>query len=124
MSPMRPGRPCVNQMCPRLNCEEHRVTRDRQRYQNYDRTQRDPASTQFYHSDFWKRLSAQVKREEPNCRKCGKATYLADHIIPREAGGSDDRSNLQGICKACHGAKSRRELNERGRVGKKSYVSS
>jgi 5-methylcytosine-specific restriction protein A len=116
--PFRPKSPCSMPWCPKLDCTEHRVQRDRQRYRNYDQTQRDPASTVFYHSDLWRRLSAHVKREEPVCRVCKvNPTYLADHIIPRETGGRDERTNLQGICKPCHASKSRRELNERGKGG-------
>jgi 5-methylcytosine-specific restriction protein A len=32
-----------------------------------------------------------------------------DHIIPREAGGSDDDENLQGLCHACHSRKTAQE---------------
>lgn len=32
-----------------------------------------------------------------------------DHIIPRSRGGGDARSNLQGLCKPCHSAKTKRE---------------
>ncbi|MFB9085519.1 HNH endonuclease [Erwinia tracheiphila] len=32
-----------------------------------------------------------------------------DHIIPKYQGGTNDDSNLEGICKACHRAKTPRE---------------
>jgi len=49
--------------------------------------------------------------EEPFCRIClakGKhvATDVVDHIKPLAWGGSDDRSNKQGLCNPCHDAKS------------------
>ena len=52
-------------------------------------------------------------REEPLCRICRRhdATEV-DHIIPRELGGSDERENLQGLCKVCHSTKT---TNEDGR---------
>ena len=49
-------------------------------------------------------------REEPLCRICRRhdATEV-DHIIPREQQGTDQRENLQGLCKACHSAKTATE---------------
>lgn len=59
-------------------------------------------------------MRAQVLREEPLCRAClaaGRvaATEIADHIIPKAEGGTDDRSNYQGLCKPCHKAKTAQE---------------
>ncbi len=60
------------------------------------------------------RLREQVRREEPLCRKClemgrTRATEEVDHIRPLSAGGSNARSNLQGLCVPCHKEKSARE---------------
>jgi 5-methylcytosine-specific restriction protein A len=67
------------------------------------------------------RLRAQVKAEEPYCRSClvaGKrvATDEIDHIVPLARGGSNARSNMQGLCDPCHKAKSKteREAARRG----------
>lgn len=54
---------------------------------------------------------AQVIAEEPLCRICltkgrTRKTEIVDHIIPLAWGGSDDRSNKQGLCKPCHDEKS------------------
>lgn len=38
-----------------------------------------------------------------------------DHIVPREQGGSNDESNLQPLCKACHDAKTAEEARRRAR---------
>lgn len=55
-------------------------------------------------------MRRRVLKEEPICRRCGKApSTIADHIIPRELGGTDDRSNYQGLCKPCHDAKTATE---------------
>jgi 5-methylcytosine-specific restriction enzyme A len=57
------------------------------------------------------RLRQQVRDEEPLCRRClaegrTRATAEVDHIRPLSRGGSNDRSNLQGLCAPCHLAKS------------------
>lgn len=57
---------------------------------------------------------AQVRAEEPLCRLCLKqgrtsATTIVDHIKPLAWGGSDERSNKQGLCKPCHDEKSKAE---------------
>jgi len=53
-------------------------------------------------------------RREPLCRLClemGRisAAVELDHIVPLFGGGSDDASNLQPLCDACHRAKTARE---------------
>lgn len=59
-------------------------------------------------------MRERVMREEPLCRACaaaGKvaATTTADHVVPKSEGGSDDRSNYQGLCTPCHRAKTAAE---------------
>lgn len=53
------------------------------------------------------RIRKLVLLEEPLCRQClaeGRTTQAreVDHIIPLEAGGTDDRANLQALCRQCH----------------------
>jgi 5-methylcytosine-specific restriction protein A len=60
------------------------------------------------------KLRAQIRQEEPFCRHCLQrdlkvATEAVDHIIRLADGGSNDRSNLQGLCTPCHDAKSAAE---------------
>ncbi|MCW3837825.1 HNH endonuclease [Sphingomonas canadensis] len=64
---------------------------------------------------------ATVLREEPLCRRCLErgltaASVEVDHIVPLARGGGDERSNKQGLCKACHDAKSAEE-RAAGRYG-------
>ena len=52
-------------------------------------------------------LRAIVLAEEPLCQpglRAGRveASTAVDHIVPLSEGGTDDRSNLQGICEDCH----------------------
>jgi 5-methylcytosine-specific restriction protein A len=60
---------------------------------------------------------AAVLAEEPYCRthlKQGKRVRAVevDHIVPLSRGGGDERANKQGLCKACHEAKSAAERLE------------
>lgn len=59
-------------------------------------------------------MRERVLREEPICRMCiaagrVRASTIADHIIPKAEGGSDDRENYQGACDPCHRAKTAEE---------------
>lgn len=71
-----------------------------------------------------RKLQAMRERlftEKPLCAECqrqGRVTLAAqrDHIKPLAEGGSDDDSNVQGLCIACHAEKSRQE-SARGRNG-------
>jgi 5-methylcytosine-specific restriction endonuclease McrA len=97
--PYRNPRPCMHLGCRNLvpkgrYCSLHR----------YD-------YTSYRNSKEWLALRAQVLQEEPMCRICGKEPSTeAEHIVPLgPAGGTNDRSNLQGSCKKCH---SRKTLSE------------
>lgn len=64
-------------------------------------------------------MRVQVLSEEPLCRPCdkqGRVTQatIADHIVPKAEGGSDDRENYQPICDPCHVIKTAEEA-KRGR---------
>ncbi len=50
------------------------------------------------------------------CKREGKLTpyrkgfgFAVDHIVPKHLGGTDDPSNLELLCRACHAAKTERE---------------
>lgn len=63
---------------------------------------------------------AKILAEEPLCRLCleqgrTEASTRVDHIVPLSQGGSDDRGNKQGLCKACHDAKTAAESAEGSR---------
>lgn len=65
----------------------------------------------------WRRLRAQVLSEEPFCRLCtergaitiASRSIVCDHITALADGGTNDRSNLQGLCGACHDEKTAEE---------------
>lgn len=55
----------------------------------------------------------------PGCRRCTpsgctRESTDVDHIVNRAAGGSDDPSNLRGMCLPCHKLKTQQEA-ARGR---------
>ena len=48
------------------------------------------------------------------CVRCGhtdERVLEKDHILPRAEGGSDDPSNLQWLCRNCHGLKTRDDFS-------------
>lgn len=57
------------------------------------------------------RIATRIKllRKSKNCRYCKKRltqhNATIDHYTPRDAGGSDDLSNLQPACISCNRAK-------------------
>jgi 5-methylcytosine-specific restriction protein A len=66
------------------------------------------------------RRRERVLSERPLCVECERAGRVAaamhlDHVVPLWQGGADDESNLQGLCVACHEAKTSREAGERAR---------
>ncbi len=58
----------------------------------------------------WRKRSAYILRRDPICKRCNRApSEHADHIKAKRFGGTDEESNLQGLCAACH---SRKTLTE------------
>jgi 5-methylcytosine-specific restriction protein A len=54
----------------------------------------------------WLRLSATAIRLHPYCARCGRTNDLtADHIVRKAAGGRNELSNVQVLCRACNSAK-------------------
>lgn len=51
----------------------------------------------------------------PLCVHCEKNNRISlarelDHIVPLFKGGQDDETNLQGLCKPCHDAKTAKDM--------------
>lgn len=51
------------------------------------------------------------------CQAAGRvsAAQEVDHITPLWAGGADDETNYQSLCKPCHAAKTAAEATKRAR---------
>ncbi len=79
------------------------------------------SSTQQGYGAAWRKLRKQVLAEEPACRQCGEPSTDVDHITPRRPGGSDERTNLQALCHACH---SRKTAAMDGCFGNQDWVDS
>jgi 5-methylcytosine-specific restriction protein A len=58
----------------------------------------------------WREIRAAVLKRDPICTSClvNKSTD-ADHYVARAKGGSDDLSNLRGMCHSCHSRKTAKQ---------------
>jgi 5-methylcytosine-specific restriction protein A len=54
--------------------------------------------------------------EHPYCVVCGEVATEVDHVIPLSAGGADDESNYQSLCKTHHSVKTGRHDRARRRA--------
>lgn len=51
----------------------------------------------------WTALAGTILARDPWCRACHAApSQEVNHIVGRKQGGSDDPSNLEGLCRPCH----------------------
>lgn len=69
-------------------------------------------------ADWLARRERILVRDAYVCRHCGSVCSgkdaHVDHAIPLEEFGTDDDANLQTLCSACHGRKTRDEQRRRG----------
>lgn len=67
----------------------------------------------------WRKLRLTVLWEEPVCMICHRQpSHHVDHIVAREKGGRDERSNLRGLCHSCHSRKTCEQDHGLGRKPK------
>lgn len=107
--PTRPPALCTHQPCPYPPpCPRHTAPRQRTR-----------ASGSSAHNGYgyaWRKIAKRVLLEEPWCPGYPRGAHGArlvpttsvDHIVPKIAGGTDDRANLRGVCGSCNSRKSGR----------------
>jgi 5-methylcytosine-specific restriction protein A len=77
--------------------------------------------TAHYRTADWKARRLRILRRDAFvCAACRRVVYgqaaHVDHIVPLEEGGTDDDENLQTLCQADHGKKTREEQRRRGRL--------
>ena len=110
--PHRLATPCRNRACSNLTldptgyCDIHKKQAQAQQDAN-----RGSAAERGYDSR-WRKIRAQVLREEPLCRECKRngritAAVDVDHIDGNVE--NTERSNLQPLCHSCHSRKTGRE---------------
>lgn len=63
----------------------------------------------------WMTIREKLLRQAPHCAEClkdGKVTPAneVDHILPLSMGGTDDMTNLQGLCYEHHQTKTKQEI--------------
>jgi 5-methylcytosine-specific restriction enzyme A len=68
------------------------------------------------------RFRERIRRDEPLCRLCleqGRVSPTAeiDHILPLSRGGTNDRTNLRGLCVDCHRGVTSDTFGRKQRVG-------
>lgn len=87
----------------RQNREWHQNNPDRVKEKRHRRRALEfNAGGQFTAAD-WKAI---VKQQNGRCLACGQKKKLtADHIVPLSRGGSNDASNIQGLCLSCNDSK-------------------
>ncbi len=62
------------------------------------------------HGRPWRRTRDVIlARDNDTCQNCGAPGNHVDHIKPEAAGGMDQHSNLQTLCKSCHDKKTAKD---------------
>lgn len=75
--------------------------------------------TAHYRTSDWRARRVRILvRDAYRCAVCRRVAYgraaHVDHIRPLEDGGTDEDGNLQTLCEAHHGAKTREEQRRKG----------
>lgn len=115
------ARPCREYGCPNLVtepnqkgfCDAHAAGRS-----NWNkRPARSGSTTERGYGWDWQKLRLSIlQRDKFRCQSCFKSgLYVVakhvDHIIAKAKGGTDEPSNLQALCVACHETKTAKENN-------------
>lgn len=69
-------------------------------------------TTQQGYGTIWQKIRKIYLSANPLCVKCEKDNKIVpatevDHIMPLKRGGTNEETNLQGLCKPCHSRKTR-----------------
>lgn len=118
---------CGNITSARKYCPDCERKRTAKRWQVFQRKRKESGGD-VYHSKGWHVLrQTALLRDMWLCQECKRhgvyttATEV-DHIVPVSQGGSDDLSNLQSLCHACHLSKTRQENKKLNNVKKNDII--
>jgi 5-methylcytosine-specific restriction protein A len=111
--------------CKEPGCGEWAEVRGRCRdhFREYDGQRRGSlgggvlrAGHGLYRTKRWRLVRRRVLRRDEECQMChDELAAVVDHIVAVADGGDPwDEENLQGLCWACHGVKTREEQMGRG----------
>ncbi|MBK5120899.1 HNH endonuclease [Burkholderia sp. R-69980] len=117
--PKKAPTPCRHHGCSQLldvpgYCEEHQ----RESIGWTPDAQRGTRQQRGYGAMWQKKRKRILQRDNGMCQPCRragrvKAASHVDHILNKANGGTDDDSNLEAICLACHKLKTGRESHGR-----------
>lgn len=119
--PWKPARPCRYPGCPNLITGEgsYCPAHARAKSKAFDAQRGTP--DQRGYGETWRRLRKMFLAEHPLCADPfgaheGRPVVATDvdHIRAKRDGGSDDVSNLQALCHACHSRKTAAEVGWAG----------
>lgn len=115
--PRAPEKACRNGVCPATTTDASGYCAAcRPAHHAGDVARRGSAAQRGY-GHAWQLRRARVLKREPVCKACMRAfSKEVDHIVPKSQGGTDDETNLQGLCKPCHSSKTAREDGGFGRA--------
>ena len=118
MSPSAPRRPCKEYGCPETvvkgYCPAHQHIQAKVKH---DRNVWKGSAHSRGYGLTWRKLRSRILLRDKVCTggwdiTCGgrNLSTQCDHIVRKVDGGTDDASNLQGLCYACHRMKTSFEL--------------
>ena len=76
-----------------------------------ERPDRRPSASDRGYDYKWRKIRDDYAKDHPWCENPYRfhwehvPMYIVDHKIPKRQGGTDDDSNLQSLCQACHNHK-------------------
>lgn len=111
-------KPCGHPGCGVLvsdgtaRCDRHKVKPG-----SFADRRRGSRQSRGYGAEWDRKRSEIIARDTGLCQACLRAGRVTegrevDHITPKSRGGSDDVSNLQLLCRACHKTKTQHEAAE------------
>lgn len=107
--PRRPPRACTQPGCGALATAGRNTCPKHTRAPASNWTRRSSTTERGY-GHTWRVLRGMILRRDPVCMVCqARPATQVDHIIPKAHGGTDEETNLRGLCAACHRDKTARD---------------